>query len=126
MNKADRLDDLACRRLEKQFPEARLISATRREGLDELLEAVAERLSASQTIAEYVVPFDRGDVRSHLHEVGEVVEEATAQGGWRLMVKGPPAMLGRFGQFVAPFTPPGGPEDAGRSGDGSSEPGSEA
>ncbi len=117
MNQVDRLDPETRRRLEGQFPDARFISATKGEGLDELLEAVAGRLAASQTIAEYVVPFDRGDVHSQLHELGEVQEEVAGEGGWRLMVKGPRSVLGRFGEFVAPFNPPGGRLD------GTAEPG---
>ncbi len=97
--------------LKNQFPDALFISALKGEGLNELLEAVSHALSASQTIAEYVVPFDRGDIRSHLHELGEVIEETGAEEGWRLMVKAPRAVLGRFGEFIAPFTPPGGLEN---------------
>lgn len=111
MNQIDKLDDEARQRLTNQFPDALFISALKGEGLHELLEAVSLALSASQTIAEYVVPFDRGDVRSQLHELGEVLEEAGAEEGWRLMVKAPRAVLGKFGEFIAPFTPPGGLEN---------------
>jgi GTP-binding protein HflX len=103
MNKSDGLDADARRRLEKQFPDAHFISALKGEGLEKLLEAVAQRLAASQTIAEFVVPYDSGDIRSQLHELGEVQAETAADDGWRLMVKAPRSVLGRFGDYVAPF-----------------------
>ena len=108
MNKSDRLEPDARRRLEGRFPDAVFVSATTGAGLEGLLESVASRLAASQTIAEYVIPFDRGDVRSQLHELGEVQQEDAAEEGWRMMVKGPRSILGKFGEYVAPFNPPGG------------------
>lgn len=106
MNQADRLDGEARERLKNRFPDALFISALKGQGLGELLEAVSQALSASQVVAEYVVPFDRGDVRSQMHELGEVTEESGAEDGWRLTVKAPRSVLGRFVEFVAPLTPP--------------------
>lgn len=105
MNQADKLDGEARERIGNQFPDALFISALKGEGLQELLEAVSTALSASQSVADYVVPFDRGDVRSQMHELGEVMEESGAEEGWRLTVKGPISVLGKFGDFVAPFQP---------------------
>ena len=105
MNQADKLDPETRQGLQSRFPDAVFISALKSEGLDDLLEGVSQKLSASQVIAEYVVPFDRGDVRSHLHELGEVLQEAGAEEGWRLTVKAPRSLLGRFGDFIAPFHP---------------------
>jgi GTP-binding protein HflX len=103
MNKSDGIDADTRRRLENQFPDAQFISALKSQGLEELLEAVADRLAASQTIAEFVVPFDHGEVRSQLHELGEVQEETAAEDGWRMMVRAPRSILGRFGDYIAPF-----------------------
>jgi GTP-binding protein HflX len=107
MNQADKLDDEALERIKNQFPDALFISALKGEGLRELLEAISTALSASQSVADYVVPFDRGDVRSQMHELGEVMEESGGEEGWRLTVKGPRSVLGKFGDFVAPFHPEG-------------------
>jgi GTP-binding protein HflX len=107
MNQADKLDADARERIKNQFPDALFISALKGEGLQELLEAISTALSASQSVADYVVPFDRGDVRSQMHELGEVMEESGAEEGWRLTVKGPRSVLGKFGDFVAPFHPEG-------------------
>ena len=98
-------DAEARERIRNQFPDALFISALKGEGLQELLEAISTALSASQSVADYVVPFDRGDVRSQMHELGEVMEESGGEDGWRLTVKGPRSVLGKFGDFVAPFHP---------------------
>jgi GTP-binding protein HflX len=103
MNKSDGIDADTRRRLENQFPDALFISALKGQGLDELLEALANRLAASQTIAEFVVPFHHGEVRSRLHELGEVQAETAAEDGWRMMVRAPRSILGRFGDYIAPF-----------------------
>jgi GTP-binding protein HflX len=105
MNQADKLDGEARERIKNQFPDALFISALKGEGLQELLEAISTALSASQSVADYVVPFDRGDVRSQMHELGEVMEESGGEDGWRLTVKGPRSVLGKFGDFVAAFNP---------------------
>ncbi|CAN5855537.1 GTPase HflX [soil metagenome] len=112
MNQADKLDDEARQRIKNRFPDALFISALRGEGLGDLLEAVSHALSASQSIAEYVIPFDRGDVRSQMHELGEVMQETGAEDGWRLMVKAPRSVLGKFGEYVAPFQPLESPENS--------------
>lgn len=111
MNQVDRIGPEAAAGLAARYPDAIFVSALKGQGLDGLLDAISRHLAASQTIAEYVVPFDRGDIRSQLHELGEVLEEAGAEEGWRLMVKAPRSVLGKFGEFVASFRPPGGPEN---------------
>lgn len=107
LNKADRLDPQARRRLKGWFPDGMVISALRGEGLEALLEAIAARLAASQTIGELQVPFDRGDVRSLLFEQGEILEETAGAHGMRLLVKAPRAVLARFADFQVPASSSG-------------------
>jgi GTPase len=101
LNKSDLIDDETRKRLGEQFEGAVFVSAARGEGLDDLLEAIAKRLAASQMIAEFDVPFDRGDIRSQLHEQGEVLEEVAGTDGMRLVVRAPRAVLGKFSEFAA-------------------------
>lgn len=101
LNKADLIDEETRKRLAEQFEGATFVSAITGEGLEDLLDVVARRLAASQTIAEFDVPFDRGDVRSQLHDQGEVLEEVSGPDGMRLVVKAPRAILGKFSEFAA-------------------------
>jgi GTP-binding protein HflX len=101
LNKSDLIDEETRKRLAEQFEGGVFISAVTGKGLDDLLEVVAKRLAASQTIAEFDVPFDRGDIRSQLHEQAEVLEEVAGPDGMRLVVRAPRAVLGKFSEFAA-------------------------
>src|SRR6185369_5964275 len=72
-NKADLIDDdtrLVLRGLE---PRAIFASARTGEGIDEILAAISELLPDPSLEIELVVPYDRGDLISLLHEKGRVI-----------------------------------------------------
>ncbi|MDQ4149592.1 MAG: GTPase HflX [Actinomycetota bacterium] len=100
LNKADITPPAARERLRRLFPEAVFISAVEQEGLSELLDAVAARLSPASRQAYLEIPFDRADVRSLLYQEGEVLEERAAPEGIRLTVKASPAVMGRVREFM--------------------------
>jgi GTP-binding protein HflX len=77
------------------------ISATSGEGIEELLGAIGDRLRTLARVAEYVVPYDRGDVLAALHRAGEVLVEVHADGGTRVRARLPEASVGRFAEFSA-------------------------
>jgi GTP-binding protein HflX len=101
LNKVDLISEPTRERLARIFPEAVFISALSSEGIEGLLEAVLERLSVGRTVAVFLVPFDRGDIRSALYEQGEVMEESVNSYGTRLVVRGSPALVSRFSEFLA-------------------------
>lgn len=100
LNKADLIDEQTKVRLAGQFVDSVFISAGSGMGLEELLVTIAERLAKALAVVEYEIPFDRGDIRSQLHELGEVLEESSGSAGMRLVVRAPRAILGRFSEFV--------------------------
>ena len=59
---------------------------------------------------DFEIPFDRGDVRSHLHEEGDVLEETFESGGYRLQVRTSQDVLTRFSEFLVNGRP--GPDGA--------------
>ncbi len=72
-NKADLLDDPdAGLRLEDAPVN---VSARTREGLDEMVAQMADRLRTEDRLVEFRVPFDRGDVLAALHREGEVLKQ---------------------------------------------------
>jgi GTP-binding protein HflX len=77
------------------------ISATSGEGIEDLLGAIGDRLRSLARVAEYVVPYDRGDVLAALHRAGEVLVEVHADGGTRVRARLPDASVGRFAEFSA-------------------------
>jgi len=70
-NKRDLVSDADAAVLAARHPDAVFISAARGDGLDDLLATLGERVAAARLIVDFEIPFDRGDVRSRLHEEGE-------------------------------------------------------
>jgi GTP-binding protein HflX len=111
LNKQDRMDPEVGRMLEARFPDAVFISARTGAGLPELLAVLGERVAATRMVADLVVPFDRGDVRSLVHEQADVLEETYGADGYHLQVKSSQVVLSRFGAYqVAADGAPGAAE----------------
>ena len=77
LNKVDRLDPVARRRVANRFPEAILISAVTGEGLDALRGRIAERFADRFDEVRLLVPYDEGRVLSELYALGAPIDERT-------------------------------------------------
>ena len=77
------------------------VSAATGEGVDKLLEALAARLRALNTIVELSVPYDRGDVVAAVHREGEVLVEVHDDQATRIRARLPRRGLERFREFIA-------------------------
>jgi GTP-binding protein HflX len=74
LNKIDQLSDPAVvRAWVDEFPNSYPISAARRTGLENLLDAVEEVLSAGMVYVHALVPYDRGDLAALFHEQATAV-----------------------------------------------------
>jgi GTPase len=81
MNKVDLLDEADRRELHMRHPDAVPVSAETGEGLDLLRSRIAASISQELVPVELLVPFDRGDRLSELHEVaGDLEREDRADG----------------------------------------------
>jgi GTP-binding protein HflX len=81
MNKIDLLDDADRRELGLRHPDAVLVSAETGEGLDQLRARIAASIGEGLVPVELLIPFDRGDRLSQLHEVaGDLEREDRADG----------------------------------------------
>ena len=80
-NKSDLIDDgtrLVLRGLE---PRSVFASARTGEGIDELLEQISELIPRPNIRIELLVPYDRGDVISSLHDSGTVLSTSYEEAG---------------------------------------------
>src|SRR5688572_30023929 len=77
LNKVDRLDSAARRRVANRFPDAILISATTGEGIEELRGRIAERFADRFDDVRLLVPYDEGRVLSELYALGAPIDERT-------------------------------------------------
>jgi len=84
LNKIDVADPVALQRLRALHPGAVSVSAQTGAGLDDLLERVESMLTLPSVDFDILVPFERGDVVSLVHRVGEVVSESHELGGTRI------------------------------------------
>lgn len=80
-NKADLIDrdtEIALRGLE---PDSVFVSARSGMGMDALLERIAELIPVAEVEVDLVVPYDRGDIVSFLHDAGGVLAESHESDG---------------------------------------------
>jgi GTP-binding protein HflX len=99
-NKADVSRE--AKRLSERYPGSVELSALTGEGVDGLLQALADRLRTLGRIVELLVPYDRGDVLAAVHREGEVLVETHEEAAARLRVRVDDAGAARFREFVAP------------------------
>jgi GTP-binding protein HflX len=89
------------KRLAESHPGSVAISALTGEGVDELLETVADRLRARTGVVELFVPYERGDVLAAVHREGEVMEEDPGEDAMRVVARVDAAGRARFTEFEA-------------------------
>jgi GTP-binding protein HflX len=98
-NKADRAPAEA-QRLVAANEDSVMLSALTGEGVDGLLEAIAERLRAGDRTVELVVPYERADVLAALRREGEVLAEQYDESSARLTARLDEVGTRRYAQFV--------------------------
>ena len=99
INKLDRADASQVREL-CEGESAIAVSARTGEGIEKLLDLIADRLRELAAVVELVVPYDRGDVLAALHRDGEVLIEVHAEVGTRVRARIDELDLGRYREFV--------------------------
>lgn len=67
LNKADIADPFVVERLRQREPRTVVVSARTGQGIDELLEAIAEAIPHPSVPLTLLIPYDRGDVLNKLH-----------------------------------------------------------
>jgi GTP-binding protein HflX len=99
-NKADLVapdERLVLRGLE---PKAVFVSARTGEGVTELLEAIADALPRPSIELDLLVPFDRGDVVTRLHDHAQVLDTRYDESGTRLHVLVDDELRGQVLDFI--------------------------
>jgi GTP-binding protein HflX len=87
INKADAADEISLARLRHLMPGAVVVSARTGEGVDALVDVVAERLPRPETVVTAVVPYTHGELVSRTHAEGEVLAEEHTPEGTRLQAR---------------------------------------
>ncbi len=99
INKADVADPEVIDRLTRTHKHSVVVSARTGEGLDALLALVAEALPKPDVQVELLIPYDRGDLLSRIHEHGEVLEVEHVEAGTRVHAKVHEQALGALAAY---------------------------
>src|SRR4051812_23375263 len=92
INKADVADEMAIARLRRQEPRSVVVSARTGAGVEELLQAVEDGLPHDERELHVLVPYDRGDLVTRVHDLGEVLSQEHTGEGTALHVRVPARM----------------------------------
>ncbi len=87
VNKSDAAEPLALARLLRVEPAAVVVSARTGRGVEELREAIERALPRPPIDVEALVPYDRGDLVSRVHESGEVLRLTHEEDGTRVSAR---------------------------------------
>jgi GTP-binding protein HflX len=102
LNKADLLTEVEVDKLRGRFPDACLISAATGQGIDDLLEALRDRLARLRVEVVLDIPFTRGELVARVHAEGEVLDESYSERGTHLVARLNRDALDELALYLAP------------------------
>ena len=86
-------------------PTAVFASARTGEGIADVLAAIEHMLPDPAVEVDLLVPYDRGDVVSTLHEAGRVLSVEYVEDGTRIRALASPEQAGQLAEFDAASVP---------------------
>lgn len=100
VNKADIADPAVLDRIRRHEKHSIAVSARTGEGIEQLRELIADELPKPDIEVSVLVPYDRGDLVSRLHEEAEIIESEHVATGTRLRAKVTPAFEADLSDYV--------------------------
>jgi GTP-binding protein HflX len=107
INKADLADPVVLDRLRRREKHSVVVSARTGEGLEELQLLIARELPRPATPVDVLLPYDRGDLVSRVHDEGEVLEEEHRPEGTRVRALVGPTLAAELAPFAGSAAPTG-------------------
>jgi GTPase len=101
INKADAADPLVVARLRQREPHSVVVSAKTGEGIPEALAAVEADLPRPAVEVAALLPYDRGDLLSRVHDNGEVISVEHTADGTLLKARVTEALAGELEAYSA-------------------------
>lgn len=99
-NKAD-IEPDETKRMVARHAGSVAVSALTGEGVDDLLQSLADRLRSLANVVELFIPYERGDVLAAVHREGEVISTADETTGVRVRARLDPAAAGKLSAQLA-------------------------
>ncbi len=100
-NKIDTLSESEIDQLRRRYPEAVLISALEKEGIDDLIKKIDKIISSSLVRVELQISFKNGKVIERIHKVGKVISKKHSADGTRVIAQIPQACSGEFQPYLS-------------------------
>jgi GTP-binding protein HflX len=101
VNKADAADPEVLDRLRRHEKHSVIVSARTGEGLDELRALIAEELPRPTIDVDVLLPYDRGDLVSRLHDEADVISSEHTQDGTHVKARVHPDLAGELAAYAA-------------------------
>jgi GTP-binding protein HflX len=99
INKADVADDLVLARLRQREPHSVVVSARTGEGIEEARAAIEADLPRPAVEVSALLPYDRGDLLSRVHDHGEVISLEHTGDGTLLKARVGDSLAGELAPF---------------------------
>lgn len=100
VNKVDRADPATVAQLRHALDEVVFTSAVTGEGLAELETRIEQILNSLDLHTKMLIPFDRGDLVSRLHEEGTVLSEDYTENGTMMDIRVPQSTGAELSKFI--------------------------
>ncbi|MCW2867706.1 MAG: GTP-binding protein HflX, partial [Marmoricola sp.] len=100
VNKADAADPMVLARLRQREPHSVVVSAKTGEGIAEALAAIEADLPRPAVEVEVLLPYDRGDLLSKVHDHGELVSMEHTGEGTALVARVNEALAGELAAYA--------------------------
>ncbi len=104
INKSDAADPLVVQRLLAREPHAVVVSARTGEGIEAALAAIEADLPRPSVEVDALLPYERGDLVSKIHEHGEVLHLDHTPHGTRVRALVNPSLAGELARYVDGLT----------------------
>ncbi|MFN2390234.1 MAG: GTPase HflX [Actinomycetota bacterium] len=101
LNKIDLLSEPELDKLMGRYPDAIFCAARTDEGMDRLRSRLDQELAKLRVEIALDVPFDRGDVVSRVHDLGDVLEETYGEHGTHLVARMPREALDSVSAYLS-------------------------
>lgn len=99
-NKSDLLESSERVNLERRYPGAVFVSALEGEGIDALLDRIAEEASRGSVTMTVLVPYTRGDLVKLAHERAQILSERHTEDGTQLALRVPRDVAHEFQELT--------------------------
>ncbi|MEF2846228.1 MAG: GTPase HflX [Eggerthellaceae bacterium] len=99
-NKRDLLTEGQYDALRNRFPHAVFTSTKTKEGLSEVMHRIGTISSAQDVLMELIVPFNRGDMVSYVHQRCTILSETYEENGTHLIVRASDQAQARLREFA--------------------------